>query len=135
MMKKVRTPEPEMFTDFWAIWQPVSRHTDGRGLARDTFRKHVLNGADPQDIVDGARWFVRNMSDRDRDFVPLSSTWINREAYLDLCEKERAFQERSEALKAHQSSSENVVQMPRTVRPKNHFLNKWESGEIKKSNA
>lgn len=132
-MKKVRTPEPEMFADFWAIWQPVSRHTDGRGLARETFRKHVLNGADPQDIVDGARWFVRNMSDRDRDFVPLSSTWINREAYLDLCEKERAFQERLQEKRAQ--SSENVVSMPRTVRPKHHFLNKWENGEIKKSNA
>ncbi len=132
-MKKVRAPEPEGFTDFWAIWQPVSRHTDGRGLARETFRKHVLNGADPQDIVDGARWFVRNMSDRDRDFVPLSSTWINREAYLDLCEKERAFQERLQ--EKHVQSSENVVSMPRTVRPKNHFLNKWESGEIKKGTA
>lgn len=41
-----------------------------------------------------------------------------------------------QAVKARQQDkSGKIVQMPRTVRPKNHFLNKWESGEIKKSNA
>lgn len=93
-MKKVRIPEPEGFAEFWSIWLPHARHTDGRGLARETFRRHLLNGAMPDDIIDGARWFIRSMTDRDRQYVPLSSTWINREAYIDLCEKERAYQAR-----------------------------------------
>lgn len=96
-MKKVRTPEPEGFSEFWSVWLPHARHTDGRGLARETFRRHILNGAEPQDIIDGARWFLRSMTDRDRQYVPLSSTWLNREAYIDLCEKERAYQAREQA--------------------------------------
>ena len=97
---KVRIPEPEGFQAFWDIWKPISRHTDGRGLARETFRRHVLNGALPQDIIDGTRWFVRSMKERDREYVPLSSTWLNREAYLDGCEQERSYQARLAEIEA-----------------------------------
>lgn len=103
-MKKVRIPEPEGFAEFWSIWLPHARHTDGRGLARETFRRHLLNGAMPEDIIDGARWFLRSMTDRDRQYVPLASTWLNREAYIDLCEKERAYQDR-----LNDRPAENVV--------------------------
>lgn len=103
-MKKVRIPEPEGFAEFWSIWLPHARHTDGRGLARETFRRHLLNGAMPEDIIDGARWFLRSMTDRDRQYVPLASTWLNREAYIDLCEKERAYQAR-----LNERPAENVV--------------------------
>ena len=123
-MTKVRTPEPEMFADFWTIWQPVSRHTDGRGLARETFRKHVLNGVEPQDIVDGARWFVRSLSDRDRDFVPLSSTWLNREAFLDICDKERAYQAR---LAEMEQRKDNVVQISAQPVGQTKFLREYEA--------
>lgn len=100
-MSKVRTPEPEGFPAFWEQWRKIARHTDGRGLARETFRKHILNGAEPQDIIDGASWFIRNLSERDKEYVPLSSTWLNRGSYEDACEKERAFRERqAEAPKA-----------------------------------
>lgn len=91
---KARITEPDGFSEWWDIWRPISRHTDGRGLARETFRRHVLNGALPQDIIDGTRWFIRSMKDRDREYVPLSSTWLNREAYLDGCEQERTYQAR-----------------------------------------
>ena len=103
-MRKVRIHEPMGFSEFWADWLPHARHTDGRGLARETFRRHILNGAEPQDIIDGARWFLRSMTDRDRQYVPLSSTWLNREAYIDLCEKERAYQARQQ-----ERESSNVV--------------------------
>ena len=73
-MKKLREQEPESFGDFWSIWQPHMRHTDGRGLAREAYRKHILNGAEPQDIIDGARWFIRNMKERDREFIPLAES-------------------------------------------------------------
>jgi hypothetical protein len=91
---KLRTPEPEGFAEFWTVWRPIARHTDGRGLARETYRKHILAGAMPQDIVDGARWFIRSMKERDREYVPLSSTWLNRQSYEDGCEQERAYQQR-----------------------------------------
>jgi hypothetical protein len=120
-MSKVRIPEPEGFEDFWNCWRPHARHTDGRGLARETFRKHVLNGALPQDIIDGAKWFIRNLSARDREYVPLSSTWLNRETWADLCERERAFQERQASV------AENVVQLNREPKaPKPKFLRDWE---------
>lgn len=125
-MKKVRIPEPEGFAEFWSIWLPHARHTDGRGLARETFRRHLLNGAMPEDIIDGARWFLRSMTDRDRQYVPLASTWLNREAYIDLCEKERAYQAR-----LNERPSENVVSIKPAPRPSSHFMSRWERGEIK----
>lgn len=118
-MSKVRITEPEGFSDFWADWRPVARPTDGRGLARETFRKHVLNGVEPQDIIDGARWFIRNLTERDRPYVPLSSTWLNRESYLDLCDRERAFQARQSQQQA------NVVPITQP-RGQTAFLRQWE---------
>ena len=46
--------------------------------------------------------------------MPLSSTWLNRESYLDLCDKERAFQER---IAGHQSSSASNVTPIRRAEP------------------
>ena len=86
--------EPEGFADFWNVWRPMARHTDGRGLARKAFSQHVKDGADPQDIIDGAKCFFRTMKERDRDYVPLSATWLNRGAYEDLAIQERQFQQR-----------------------------------------
>lgn len=113
-MSKVRTPEPEGFSDYWKIWLPIARHTDGRGLARETYRKHVLMGADPQDIIDGARWYSRNLKENERAYVPLSSTWLNRESYLDLCDKERAFQDR---MAGHQAAPTSNVTPIRRAAP------------------
>lgn len=99
--------EPEGFADFWAVWRPHARHTDGRGLAREAFAKHLKAGACPQDIIDGARYFFRTMKERDREFVPLSATWLNRGAYEDMAEAERAIQQRVEERK----QESNVVAM------------------------
>ena len=54
-------PEPIGFPEFWATWLPIKRRNDGRGEARATFAKHIKLGADPQDIIDGASWYVRNI--------------------------------------------------------------------------
>lgn len=104
--------EPEGFAEYWDIWRPHARHTDGRGLARDTFSKHLKDGADPEDIIDGARCFFRTIKERDREFVPLSSTWLNRRAYEDLAEQERTYQQRvAEA----QARAHNVVPMSQSI--------------------
>lgn len=108
--KADETPE---FISFWNAWKPHARHTDGRGDARDCFLKHVRNGADPQDIVDGARWFLHTMKERDREFIPLAASWMGRRAYEDLAEAYRAH----EARKAERTRpADNVVQIP-TISP------------------
>ncbi len=119
-MRKVRTPEPEGFIEFWAAWQPMARHTDGRGLAREAFRKQILNGAEPQDIIDGAKWFLRGV--KDKQYVPLSATWLNREPWPDLCGQERAYQARM----AEQAQRVDNVTPIRAQLPENHFSRQWE---------
>lgn len=115
-MRKTREEEPQGFADFWAVWLPISRHTDGRGLARTTYRSHILAGAMPQDIIDGAKWFIRNLKERDKEFVPLAATWINREAYSDFAALERRYQESLTAKR------ENVVPIRQAAPlPDNHF--------------
>jgi hypothetical protein len=89
--------EPPGFADFWAIWLPIKRRNDGRGEARMTFAKHIKAGADPQDIIDGARWYARQVPAGDQ-YVPLASTWLNRGVYEDDCLRERAFKERTPAV-------------------------------------
>lgn len=106
MSNTCKADESPEFIAFWSIWQPRSRNTDGRGLARETFRRRVLKGANPQDIVDGASWFVRNLTDKTNDYVPLSATWLNRETYDGLCDKERAYQEH---IKSAQQQTSTVV--------------------------
>jgi hypothetical protein len=116
-----RTEEPQGFADFWNVWRPHARHTDGRKLARDTYEKHINFGANPQDIIDGATYFFRSMKERDRDFVPLASTWLNRESYADLCEQERAYQDRKQQREAKEATA-TVISLPA-----NHFQNRYRS--------
>lgn len=101
-MKKARptskadeTPE---FIAFWATWQPHMHKNDGRGAARDEFFRHVEElGADGHDIADGAAWFIRNR--KPGEFMPHASTWINRRAYEDGADMERAYLARQSAPK------------------------------------
>lgn len=107
----IRKDESAEFIEFWEkVWRPHARHTDGRGAARDAFNKHVRTGADPQDIVDGARYFFRTMKERDREFVPLVASWLNRGAFEDTAEQERAHQARmAEAQQRRNEAAGNVV--------------------------
>ncbi len=122
MSKAAPIQEPEGFADFWTVWRPHMRRTDGRGDARDTYRKHILRGADPADIIDGAKAFLRDVPEKDKPYIPLAASWLNKESYLDWCEKERAFQ----LWQAERAA--NVVPI-RTVQaaplPENHFSRRW----------
>ncbi len=118
--KSDETPE---FQQFWEAWKPFARDTDGRGAARDAFIDHVKSGADPQDIVDGARFFLRTM--KDKQFVPLVQTWLNRRAFEDMAEQERSYQERIAKRAAPTlAKPANVNEAPRAY-PPNHFMSKW----------
>lgn len=92
---KVKTQEPEGFDSFWQIWRPHMRHTDGRGDARERYRKELLKGAEPEDIIDGAKAYIRHLLSLPKDkqeFIPLAATWLHKQSFLDWCEHERTYQ-------------------------------------------
>lgn len=130
-MRKFIEASPEGFETFWAIWRTVMRNTDGKGLAREAYRKQLLRGTMPEDIIDGASWFVRNLTEKTRDYVPLSATWINRETFDGLCEKERDYQSR---LAQASQAQENVVPIKPVSTYKPAFLRQYEA-ERKESQA
>lgn len=115
--------EPEGFAEFWDVWRPHMRHTDGRGDARERYRKELLKGSEPQDIIDGAKAFLRNWVTLPKDeqkYIPLAATWLHKESYADWCEKERAFQVRQT-----QQPRENVVSIT-PARTKSAWLEEFE---------
>ena len=91
---KIKEQEPEGFPQFWSEWRPFMRKNDGRGEARATYRKHILAGAEPADIIDGAKAYLRSLTEREKPYIPLAATWLNREAYADWAEQEREYQKR-----------------------------------------
>lgn len=118
--KADETPE---FVQFWTIWQAVKSEYDGRASARDEFFRLVWwRGAAPQDIVDGAQYYVHNF--RAGQLRLKADTWMSRGHYEDDCEKWRAYQARQHERPA------NVVQMqqPKPAR-KTAFLELYESGK------
>jgi hypothetical protein len=110
--------EPEGFDAFWTFWREHKRHTDGRGKCRKEYQRQLNEGALAEDLLLAAKWHVRNT--KDLAFIPLAATWLNSEAWIDECEKERAFQSRQT-----QQPRENVVQMARPA-SKSKWLEDWE---------
>ena len=94
---------------------------DGRGDARDEFFRHVEEyEVAAQDIVDGAKWFVKSGGNAG-DYKLHAQTWLNRRAYEDGCELWRQHQQRITDRKAQES--ENVVDFDRRQSlPKTHFM-------------
>lgn len=118
--------EPEGFADFWSIWREHQRKTDGRGKARPAYRQMIEAGADPRDIIDGARWYLRNMTDRDAPYIPLAASWLRSERWVDDSERERAYQARLADTRQEPSTVEPLRRLP-----DHHFSRRWERGEIK----
>lgn len=92
--------ESPEFKAFWDCWRQFMNINDGRGSARDEFFRQVeIYGANPQDLVDGARWFIRGGGNQKVDWQgsPIrkhASSWLATRAYEDGCEQERAYQAR-----------------------------------------
>jgi hypothetical protein len=111
--KADETPE---FIEFWSVWKEIKNDNDGRHAARDEFFRHVEEyGADPQDIVDGARWYA--MKGGNRQFKQHAKTWLNRGDYEDGCEEWRSHLQKQEehrkrlAAMDQPKRSDNVVNM------------------------
>lgn len=119
---KVREQEPEGFEDLWQLWLPHSRNSDGRGKARPTYRKWLLAGANPADILDGARYHLRATPEKDKPYIQLLSTYLNDERWKDECLRERAYQARLA------ERSTNVVAIK--PQPKSKFLQEWERKQV-----
>lgn len=115
------TEEPT-FEALWQLWRKHARKTDGRGKARPTYLKWLQSGADPADILDGARYHIRTMQEKDRPYINLLSVYLNSERWKDECVDEREFQARVEERQT------NVVSIKA---PKSKFLEEWERRESK----
>lgn len=126
-MRKAREQEPIGYAEFWNVWSPYRRKNDGRGDGRKAYAQLVNEGADPADIIDGAKAYVRSLTAAERPYIPLAATWIRREAYADWCEVERTYQRR---LAERQDRAVSEIKA-KAVLPEAHFLRRWERGEIK----
>jgi hypothetical protein len=123
---KIKEQEPDGFPEFWAAWRPFMRKNDGRGEARTTYRKHILAGAEPADIIDGAKAYLRSLTERDKPYIPLAATWLNRCAYEDWAEQERDYRKRLAEKAA------NVVPMPVS---RSKFSLEWDRRQAAKQAA
>ena len=122
--------ETDAFREFWSAWKPHMNPNDGRGEARDVFFEEVeCFGANPEDIVDGAHWYLHRGGNKGvgfdgRPIKSLAASWIRKRQYEDGADDWRKLQA-SIAARAAQSQSENVVQMQ--PRPKTRFMQEWEA--------
>jgi hypothetical protein len=129
-MKKVRTPEPEGFEELWLFWRDHARTSDGRGKARPTYTSWILQGADPADILAGARWHIRAMAEKDKPYIQLLASYLNSEKWVDECEKERAYQERMAGVEASKPAQTKQEPQPARARPKTAFLAAYEQKQL-----
>lgn len=95
----MKNESPE-FIEFWNIWRPHRRHTDGRGKARKAFEQMIAAGHDPAEIIEGADWYLNNAAkgkceatnaslrekgrkELDMAYIQLAASWLRSEAWED----------------------------------------------------
>lgn len=122
--------EPEGFPEAWALWRPHMRKNDGRGEARAAFAKHIKSGASPADIIDGIRFYLRGLTEAERPYIPMFSTWVNRGAYEDGAIAEREYQQRIAERAAQASRAPTNVHSLRPADYKTPFLKAYEAREL-----
>ncbi len=87
------------FSDFWLIakrWRgSYSNPRGGRGGAEQAWNRAIMDGADPDEIVEGAQGYVDHIQadDVESHFVCMASTFLNQarwEQYADIAVEARA---------------------------------------------
>jgi hypothetical protein len=133
MVKAVNRVEPEGFAEFWDIWRPYRRQTDGRQDAARRFGLCVLEGADPQEIIEGARFYIDGIKDdpEKRRFNPLAASWLSKGAWRDALDDKRDADERKT------KAIELAMQTPVEHRSagQTSFLRKWNAQKREEGDA
>ena len=93
-MNKIARIEPVGFADFWKVWLPNMRNSDGRGKARAAYQKRMELGDDPHEITEAATFYFQQQKPEERPYTPLASSWLNGEAHFDWLDRKRLYEER-----------------------------------------
>ncbi len=78
-------PRPQDARDlFGEFWKAYPKHV-ARGAARTAWDKAIKNGADPEEVILGARAYASSPRRRDSDskFTAHPATWLNHERWAD----------------------------------------------------
>lgn len=120
-MKKLERIEPEGFVQFYQFWKPHKRHTCNSSDARASYVKALLRGADPAEILDGAKGYITFMPEKDKPYIQLAQTFLNKSIYEDWFDRWREHEKR-----LAEQAQPNVVAMRATpVLPATHFSLQW----------
>lgn len=73
------------FDEFWAVYPP-RKGSRAKVMANRRFDAAVKNGADPDQIVHGARHYAEEMREAgnlNTPFVCMAATWLHQERWMD----------------------------------------------------
>jgi hypothetical protein len=70
-----RAPDPEGFEEFWRMYPP--RRNSSKADARKAYVRALKAGADPADILTGAKAYAEDRRDQDQQFTAHAATWLN----------------------------------------------------------
>lgn len=75
-------PPPDLFPEFWNAYPHRNGAKKGKTLARKRWDKAVKSGADPGEIIQGARAYHRDRQVVD-GYAPDPATWLNQARWSD----------------------------------------------------
>ena len=77
------------FEEFWIAYPSRGDHDNPKGAAKKAFAVAVKKGADPRDIIRGAKHFAADESQKGTDpmFVPQAKTWLRDERWTEYQEE------------------------------------------------
>lgn len=73
--------EPEGFAEFWAIYPP--RRNSSKADARKAYAAALKAGADPAEIIAGAKLYADSQHGQDSQFTAHAKTWLHGKRWED----------------------------------------------------
>ncbi len=74
--------ESDAFEQFWDAY-PKRDGANPKKPAKGKFQRHVENGVNPNDIIQGAQRYARQVLDKEPKYVAQAVTWLNQERWND----------------------------------------------------